>query len=71
MKEYSILTQGGPLDGETRSVPDNVLRWPPPVNLPGVFHGGVYIRHEFNDFPKRLATYWWAEYKKGEDVFVS
>lgn len=71
MKEETFLirTSGGPLDGESRVVQQSVLGWPPPVNLPGVFHGGIYIRQSFSKLPDtvsdmgimRGADYTWME----------
>lgn len=70
MNKYDVLTQGGPLDGEIREMPDSAYKWPPPVNLPGIFHGGVYIREQFVSYPRRLATYKWED-RRGEDVFAT
>lgn len=68
-EEFLVRTHGGPHDGETRIVPNNVIGWPPPMNLPGVFHGGVYIRRDFSKLPDmksgaklmRGADYDWME----------
>ena len=70
-RTYDIQTRGGPLDGELREVPENTLGWPPPVNLPGIFHGGIYIRSEFSDSPRRVAIYEWVGYKKGTNEFLA
>jgi hypothetical protein len=78
-ESFLIRTKGGPYDGETRVVSLGVLPWPPPVNLPGVFHGGVYMRTNFSRLPDmsmnskvmRGADYEWVAYKKGEDVFAT
>ena len=70
VKIFSIKTIGGPFAGETRTVQTDVLGWPPPINLPGIFHGGEYLREQFTEGPQRVAEYVWAEYKKGEDVFA-
>ncbi len=61
-KPCYIRTAGGPLDGEMRQVDDSALGWPPPINLPGIFHRGAYIRQSFDDRPEgRVAEYQWAE----------
>lgn len=67
-EQFLIKTTGGPFDSETRVVPYSVIGWPPPVNLPGIFHGGAYIRQNFSDTPRALpglmrsADYLWMEY---------
>ena len=66
---FIIRTNGGPNHGETREVEDHVFGFPPPVNLPGIFHGGVYIRRSFSLAPEirigqrilRGADYDWME----------
>lgn len=76
-ESFLIKTIGGPFDGETRIVPHSVLGWPPPMNLPGVFHGGIYIRANFSKLPEinegslvmRGADYKWTPHTKGEDIF--
>lgn len=64
-ENFLIKTIGGPYDGETRTVPRSVLGWPPPANLPGIFHGGIYILVDFSKLPKtsvvRDATYEWRD----------
>lgn len=75
MSDESLLvkTSGGPFGGESRVVPSGVLGWPPPTNLPGIFHGGVYILVNFSKQPvmstrsrtMRVADYEWREVRKG------
>lgn len=72
-EEFLVRTRGGPFDRETRVVPYDVLGWPPPANLPGVFHGGVYILVNFSKSAEILsgsrymrgADYEWRELRKG------
>lgn len=72
-EEFLVRTTGGPHDGETRAVPHGVLGWPPPANLPGIFHGGIYILVNFSKLPEkprsvnlmRGADYEWRELSKG------
>jgi len=69
-EEYMIRTSGGPFDGETRIISHGAFGWPPPPNLPGVFHGGVYIRTNFSKLSEqdagsgimRGADYEWMGY---------
>lgn len=62
---------GGPLDGDRRRC-DDWLAWPPPLTLPGIFHGGQYLRRDVSErhhvdesgsekrtFFSRVATYHW------------
>ncbi len=61
-EQFLIRTRGGPFDGDTRVVPYSVIGWPPPVNLPGIFHGGAYIREEFSETGSiHEAKYQWME----------
>ena len=55
--EFLIRTNGGPFDGETRVVDEGIIRWPPPVNLPGVFHGGVYVLTNHSHLTERQAAH--------------
>lgn len=48
-----MRTLGGPYADETRVVPRSVLGWPPPVHLPGVFKGGVYVRASYSQLPEQ------------------
>lgn len=64
---FLVQTKGGPFAGETRVVPRGILGWPPPLTLPGVFHGGFYLLVSRSELPeqrpdspvKRGAEYEW------------